>query len=322
MTTGARHTRAVPTRRYRVHGVVVETEAGHPAWPAAPPDAPDPWVLDIDVEAADVRDTGAVRTGPVQWEWSGQTDEISEVSLSGGPEPGSGAVYRICWPARRMEVRHWPPRPGALDDVLDLVAAWLLPRIARRERGCVALHAATVSIEGSGVVICGDSGSGKSTLTAAMVKAGAALVTDEPSLVEWQGAVPAVWPGAQRLRLLPGSAALADGWARQWDMGGKVAVAPVSAHLVGAATPVRAVVLLGGRRPAHEATQVRRLDPTDALVALMSQRFVGGVAREEARADFPRTARLAGAVPVLEARLPDDVAALPDAVAALLLALP
>jgi hypothetical protein len=220
-----------------------------------------------------------------------------------------------------MVVRHWPPRPGAAHDVLDIVAAWLLPRIARRERGCLSLHAATVADDGSGLVICGASGAGKSTLTAALVQRGWSLVTDEPSLVEWCGGRPAVWPGPQRVRLVPDSAALEHVWAGQWDVGDKIAVAPPAPAAV-TETPVRAIVVLGGRVGADEPLRVRRLDPADALAVLMAQRFVGGVVAEEARTDFPLAARLVGDVPVMEACLPDDESALPDVARQLLAAVP
>ena len=57
--------------------------------------------------------------------------------------------------------------------VVALLLAW---------RGGLPFHGSAVSIEGKGVLICGESGAGKSSLTAALIAEGASFVSDDLSM--------------------------------------------------------------------------------------------------------------------------------------------
>ncbi|URW75162.1 hypothetical protein M9980_11480 [Sphingomonas donggukensis] len=109
---------------------------------------------------------------------------------------------RIDW---TTAVRPAAPPDALYGTVAALLAAW---------RGTVPIHGSSVEIDGSAVIVCGPSGAGKSTLAAALVAAGARLVSDDLSVLSANAGGVAVWPGRPAIRLVP-SGGLAPGEAKR-----------------------------------------------------------------------------------------------------------
>ncbi len=85
---------------------------------------------------------------------------------------------------------------------LRLYLMGALVGVILHQRGVFPLHASCVAVHGLGVAFAGRSGAGKSTLVAALVRRGAAFVTDDISVMTTSsGNGIGVWPGAARVKL-------------------------------------------------------------------------------------------------------------------------
>ena len=98
------------------------------------------------------------------------------------------------------------PAPNSDIRALRLGIVGPLLGVILTQRGRFVLHASTVAIDGRAVAFFGPSGRGKSTLTAAMTRAGHALIADDMTVIETSGDTPVVQPGFPRLKLWPDSA--------------------------------------------------------------------------------------------------------------------
>jgi hypothetical protein len=78
--------------------------------------------------------------------------------------------------------------------------------VALLQKQIESLHASAVAFNGCALVLIGDSGYGKSTLTAALLRAGAQLITDDLLVLQEHDGHYDVAPGAFRLKLDPGTA--------------------------------------------------------------------------------------------------------------------
>jgi hypothetical protein len=168
------------------------------------------------------------------------------------------------------------PEPGGCGEDVRLYLTGVMMGIILHQRAAFPLHASCVALPGgAGVAFAGRSGAGKSTLVAALVRRGAAFVSDDLCVM----APPAagrlrVWPGAARLKLdqaglgaspLPASALEPAGGNR-----GKYHL-PVEAG-VDHTSPVwldRVYLLADGAGP----PRVERLDGLEAVSALVDQTY-------------------------------------------------
>jgi hypothetical protein len=93
--------------------------------------------------------------------------------------------------------------PGfTVDDVRFLTYGWL-PSLIMLQRGCVFLHASTVSSGDVTLAITGRSGSGKSTTAAALCAQGWVLHCDDTTPIVVRDGVPWIIPYARPIHLLP-----------------------------------------------------------------------------------------------------------------------
>ncbi len=131
-------------------------------------------------------------------------------------------------------------------------------------RGDLPMHGSAVELGGKAVLLCGHSGAGKSTLTAALIAAGARLLSDDLSSVSCAPSIqsgsagdePVLYSGRRAIRLFPDVAAF---------LSERTAV--VTVHAAGEpkvlampraappdrAFPLAAVVILGEEKRAHVA---------------------------------------------------------------------
>ncbi len=178
------------------------------------------------------------------------------------------------------------------------------------------LHSTVVEIGGRAVGLLGSSGAGKSTLAAALIAAGAELVTDDMLRLVFIDGAPVAQPGAYRLKLFaePAGRFLPQAATRGHfnELNGKVMVQP-RAH-VGpprrGGVPLAALVFIGNEAPPPAGTvATRRLAGTELAKVLiscgMSSRYqaIDRLARQMAFAE-----RLAAVVRVHELRYARDFA--------------
>ena len=111
--------------------------------------------------------------------------------------------------ANRIEIHTGPAWPGHLPpSFFGTVTAALMTW-----RGGIAMHASAVEVDGEAVLLCGASGAGKSTLTAALIAAGARLISDDLSVLQTRpgGGAPVLFAGRRTLRLFPEVAEMLGG---------------------------------------------------------------------------------------------------------------
>jgi hypothetical protein len=133
-----------------------------------------------------------------------------------------------------------------------------------------SLHASAVAVDGRAIVLIGDSGYGKSTLTAALLRAGARLLTDDLLVLREKEAAYDVAPGAFRLKLDPGTAReLGLGWSGvpMADGSGKYVYLLDPALCVADPLPLHRIMLLQPHAHAPRREEVATADATRELLA-------------------------------------------------------
>jgi hypothetical protein len=168
------------------------------------------------------------------------------------------------------------PEPGAKPEDVRHYLTGAMFGVILHQRGIFPLHASCVAIDGSGVAFAAGSGKGKSTLVAALLRRGAAFVSDDLcALTPDDSGQFRVWPGSPRLKLDGATVSGFDlapatlepaGGAR-----GKFHLPVSAAPTLCASTPLSRVYLLafGEGEP--------RLEPLtglDAISALLDQTYL------------------------------------------------
>lgn len=177
------------THRYRVYGLILQSDLPCPELLAATPERP----ADIDVRLADLDD--ALDQG---------RSEANGSDVRARMTPGLFAFsikdvarYQV-EAGQRILV---DPAPGAAPGDVRL---WLLGTALGallHQRGLLPLHVSAVALEGTAYAFCGDSGAGKSTLAAALHRQGLPLLTDDVGLAVPDGKQVTFHPGFPRIKL-------------------------------------------------------------------------------------------------------------------------
>lgn len=205
---------------------------------------------------------------------------------------------------------------GAATHLLGQVIGFAL-----RLRGRVSLHAGCAIVSGRAVAFAGPSSAGKSTLAAALAARGDVVLSDNITTLREEDGTFLAFPGPHRFLLADDAAAAIYGDASRFP----IVSATSEKRLVAAtpavereARPLAAVFILD--RAGHPIPDpvVERLDPKDALIALLANSY-GSVFFTPAMraADLDVLTRLAHALPVFYLFLPKDFAALPRAIEAM-----
>ncbi len=169
----------------------------------------------------------------------------------------------------------------------------------------LAMHASAVEVGGRAVAIAGWSGAGKSTLAALLCGAGAALIADDALHLERVGAATVCFLGNTVIRLRPGAASLAamiPGATVGKTADGRVSVItpraarePIEVSAVLIPVPVR-----GLPKP-----EVELLDSAERLVELLrAPRVLGWRDPQIIRRLFEQTTDVAEPLSVYRARIP------------------
>ena len=216
----------------------------------------------------------------------------------------------------------WRPGDAPRLDALRWVVLGRVLATAMYAGGTLALHASAVQVGGTGLGFIAPKRHGKSTLAAALVAAGARLVSDDLLPIDL-GPPVSVRPGVPVLRLhddAERAVALAGrGYGRVPRDVGKARLDVAAADLAAGPCPLAAVYVLAPRRdePAHGAAATRtRLSPVAALEMLVGHTSIAPLlSAAEARPLLTIAAAVARSVPVYELRVVRDLSRLPDVVA-------
>lgn len=182
-------------------------------------------------------------------------------------------------------------------DDAETVRAFLLGSawaVLLHQREMLPLHGCALEWEGRARLFVGERGAGKSTLAAALLRAGARLVSDDVTAVDLSGGIARTWPGLRSMKLAAADPALGDLLGPTIDEG-KVRIVP---HNLSddAALPLAAIVELA-RGP---STRIDRLRGSAACGVAVRHTF-RGVAAARLGQGAPHLAAcvaLTGVVPV------------------------
>jgi hypothetical protein len=108
--------------------------------------------------------------------------------VADGTPDGEAEVSIETWRATGRD------EPSMILGTLDRIVMAVIDGMA--DTRVLAIHAATVVVDGRAVVLAGRSGAGKSTLTLALLRAGAQLLTDELTLIDGDGSTVLPYPRA------------------------------------------------------------------------------------------------------------------------------
>ncbi|MEI6624385.1 MAG: hypothetical protein WCP28_21035, partial [Actinomycetes bacterium] len=163
----------------------------------APTDLPR---IDVDVDGGVICGV-PIEYGPVPSELAGETVANSYISANGDQ------VLFSAWGARVLVERGqrivMDLEPGVTAEDVRFISYGWLPSLIMLERGCIFLHASTVSLGDATIAVAGGSGAGKSTTAAALCAAGWSLSCDDTTAVVVRDGLPWVLPYARPIHLLP-----------------------------------------------------------------------------------------------------------------------
>lgn len=276
--------------RYALHGLIVESDLPLAAAPGA--GAADVAITSR-VEPFDAAaPPGRVLAGDPDGRW---------YSLV---ETGDGAVIHVPGLCRftidpSLASAACVIAPGADPGMAAILAGGNLIATILGLRGIGVLHASTVVFGARAIAIAGASGMGKSTVAAVLCDAGGLLAGDDVLRVDDLGRA---LPGSTQIRLRPHASALAGSFvATAATPDQRVAVTPAPAP---DPVPLAAVLLPRPSRD-HDRVALTTLPGAQAAAELLRcARIMGWRDRGALQAQFDLAARLAAAVPVIEAQIP------------------
>jgi hypothetical protein len=182
----------------------------------------------------------------------------------------------------------WLP-PLTTEDVATYLVGPVMGFVLRR-RGVLALHASSVCVSGSAVILCGSSESGKSTAAAALALRGVPVLAEDVSPVkEHQGSF-YVEPGYPRICLWPDAVESLFGvpgalpritptWEKCF-----LALDGARATFESKKRPLKVVYLFGSRTEGADAPRIEDLGMRDALLELVQNTYMNWLLDRNQRA--------------------------------------
>lgn len=300
--------------RYLIHGLDVASEYeldAHPADVAGPPD--------YEIRSGEARPVGGRPDEPgmiaAELERGGSAEWLLErPDGSWLLRYAATADFEIDRAAGRIVTRLAPQVPEGLAPIL--AGGGVLSYLASGPDRLV-LHAAAVEVAGRAVAVVGASGAGKSTTAAHLCLAGARLLADDTLVVSFSGpagsAPPRAHRGSRTIRLRPEGHGRFEAGEPVLERGstadGRLLLRPAAAPEPEAEL---AIVLAVEYVEARAPIELRREGEIDAKRSLLAHpRAAGWRDPDRLRRQFELTTRLAEAVPVLRATLPDRPASEP-----------
>jgi hypothetical protein len=251
----------------------------------------------------------------------------------GEDEAGSGIGIRLFRAPDRLRLEY--DRIGSYDisldgarvtwypgehDCLDCARQSVLGRVLAAcmyLQGVPCLHGSAVELDGVGIGFLAAKGAGKSTLAAALVAAGARLITDDMLPVLQRGSRAAAAPGVQRLRLWNDSVASlgSAGLHTEQAADGKRVAHPLSsAQRLQNEVPLDAIYLLSPVLAGGAAASRSPLPPVPAALTLVRHATLGPLLASEAEPLLEGAVRIAEQLSVHVLQLARDYAQIPEVV--------
>lgn len=222
-----------------------------------------------------------------------------------------GFVFQIDAAGQNIDIQ-WPEGHA----IEELIPAFLGPvmGVALRLRGVVCVHASAVVIDGQAVALIGDSGAGKSTTAAAFAKYGHPVMTDDVLALTLDGSEFIVSPAYPWVRLWPDSVAGLFGDAEAlprmvagWDKRILDLTQP-GYRFQADALPLAALYFLGPRLETGEPPQAGAMNPTEALMQLITDSFATNFQDKPRRAaEFTLLGRMVEKLPLRTISAPNQL---------------
>jgi hypothetical protein len=259
----------------------------------------------------------ARQTTPTSCEWT--SDDRGIVIRFHDPLNRGEVEFKLQSSGNQLDV-WWTPEVD-MHDVIRVCTSIMIGRILNA-LGKLALHANAVQVGGSCILLAAPSGAGKSSTTAALLKAGATLLSDDIVNIDNINNQFIAAHGFAQLRLWPDTASelLPDmtslesvykrtaltGDKRYWDL----ARQPDSFHPKD--SPIQAIYLLGERSKDRISAQL--LPANLAIGSLLHQLYLGQPAHPELwQSPFMALVKLVQQVPVFTLQLLEGLHSLQSA---------
>ena len=296
---------------YRVHGLAVQSDVAFPTWPRSSFPLDDAWSLTV--ERGD-RTGSPINRDTVRGWWVTQGDprapDYLELNLVAAEDPTFTSRIAVDARKRTIEVSWTVDTVSALEGAEYLLTVRVLPALARLFDDALPLHGTVVQRDGLTLLICGDSGAGKSTLSSYFLSQPGTVVSDEPAVVRVVNDRLVVSPGPFALRVHDESEAAASLVAAGYQLiesGDKVAAVSSEPRFSDDPIPVSGIATLTARDPDASIAAISALNPLDASLALMRQRYCSKDPVILPAEDFVLSAAISSVVPVYTVTMPDSM---------------
>jgi hypothetical protein len=306
---------------YPTGGVVIDTETGN-YYRVDGPTAEMCRVLgtsdDPDAAAQQVADRTGRPLSEVRRSMAALSDELDRPPVRGTPTgpyhfhpaPDGYALWhdgRLVLNVDGGDYQIHPPAGQGIErhPLLEMYVRAVAPKILFL-RGIAAIHASACAVKQSVLAFAGPSGAGKTTTARAFVRAGAEPVCEDLLVFRLVD---------QRPMVVIGSEARIHEWARR--TAGDIARGEKSASSVeladmatGSQRAVERIHFLDAQRRDAPEIVGRALTDAEGLIAVMANHFLGDASAGGWRRYFELATTVAAAVPLIELRVPGDLAAL------------
>lgn len=294
--------------RYRVYGLVLESEISLSCPPAGTRAPTDVWLRPGRARQFErVRRLISLSSKPNWFECRRLPDGKTYLRWAGLFE------FLISPDARRIE---YLPLDAATEESLTTYLLGQVLSFSLLSRGGEPLHATAVVIDDEAIAFLGDCGYGKSTLGAAFLARGCPVLTDDVLALEARDGRWFAHAGPPRLKLFPSVArkVLARGDGMHLNAGTSKLLLPLSrTQAISGPTPLAAIYVLPGPGPRRARVSITALTGQKAFLEITRGAFnVMRVDRARLASQFNTATRLVRDVPVRRLVYPRRLALLND----------
>jgi hypothetical protein len=298
-----------------IHGLVIRTSVALPGLRHAEGGRPD-----VDFELTDR--LGAPPSARVRYRSGTPDDPGSRVEISDTADGhtffryGDGTTFDVAPGVRPAAIRAVIAPGQTLEDLTAYLYGPVLGFILRTW-GRLALHASSVRVGDTAVLLAGDSGAGKSTTAAALAARGLPVLSDDlTAITDDDDGHPVAWPAFDHLRLwadaervVLGSTGSLERITPTWD---KRRFPLAKDEFVAGPCRVGAIVVLGPRA-SRSGVEVGLVEPARAVLTLATLTYANYLLDTSMRAvELTQLGALVRRVPVYSVAASSDASGIDD----------